>query len=175
MLKILALVAYLGTMNKSALLVIGLHLSATGLVLAPRVGGRATAMAVSTRSVVAAARKKGPPPKRPHLSLKPVFVKPKKPLQKILNPKPHKVDGHHHHAGGPLSSLSNALVFKPDLGACQSFKNGCHEGDIVTLPNNNVMQTMGAGLGMRVGGIRFEYAHGLHTGANFLGIRTHIP
>ncbi|WP_297396098.1 hypothetical protein, partial [Acidiferrobacter sp.] len=77
--------------------------------------------------------------------------------------------------GGALSNLGQALVLKPDLGACQSFVHGCHEGAIVTMPHNDVMRTMGAGLGMRVGGVRFEYAYGLHTGANFLGIRTRIP
>ncbi len=104
------------------------------------------------------------------------LAKPRRPLLGVLNPPHHKAlkkptQSH----GGPLGSISRALVFKPDLGACQSFTNGCHEGAIVTMPTNNAMQTLGAGLGMRIGGVRFEYAYGLHTGANFIGIRSHLP
>lgn len=104
------------------------------------------------------------------------LAKPRRPLLAALNPPHHKAakkpaTSH----GGPLGSISRALVLKPDLGACQSFKNGCHEGAIVTMPTNNTMQTLGAGLGMRIGGVRFEYAYGLHTGANFIGIRSHLP
>ncbi len=107
-----------------------------------------------------------------------VLAKPRRPLLAVLNPphhKPRKNSTQAKSQGGALKSLSQALVFKPDLGACQSFKNGCHEGAIVTMPTNNPMQTLGAGLGMRIGGIRFEYAYGLHTGANFIGIRSPIP
>lgn len=96
-------------------------------------------------------------------------------LMDLLNTPPLRRRPPAGRVSGALSNLGQALVLKPDLGACQSFVHGCHEGAIVTMPHNDVMQTMGAGLGMRVGGVRFEYAYGLHTGANFLGIRTRIP
>lgn len=103
----------------------------------------------------------------------------KKPtLIELLNPPPStyaSAERGQSAGDGALSSLGQALVIKPDLGACQSFAHGCHEGAIVTMPHNDVMQTMGAGLGMRVGRLRFEYAYGLHTGANFIGIRSPIP
>ena len=104
------------------------------------------------------------------------LAKPRRPLLAVLNPPHHKPPKKRTASqGGPLGSISRVLVLKPDLGACQSFKDGCREGAIVTMPTNNVMQTLGAGLGMRIGGVRFEYAYGLHTGANFIGIRTHLP
>ncbi len=106
------------------------------------------------------------------------LAKPRRPLLAALNPphhKPRKKSTLTESQDDPLKSLSQALVFKPDLGACQSFKNGCREGAIVTMPTNNAIQTLGAGLGMRIGGVRFEYAYGIHTGANFIGIRSHIP
>ena len=96
-------------------------------------------------------------------------------LMDLLNAPPPRSRPSAGAMGGALSNLGQALVLKPDLGACQSFVHGCHEGAIVTMPHNDVMRTMGAGLGMRFGGVRFEYAYGLHTGANFLGIRTRIP
>jgi len=111
----------------------------------------------------------------PCIVLKPTFVVRKRSLEDILNASPKGKVAPPKQIKGPLSSLSQALVIKPDLGACQSFINGCHEGDIVTMPNDNVMQTVGAGLGLRIGAIRFEYAHGLHSGANFIGIRSRIP
>lgn len=104
------------------------------------------------------------------------LAKSHRPLLAVLNPPHHKLPKKRAASqGDPLGSISRALVLKPDLGACQSFKDGCREGAIVTMPTNNVMQTLGAGLGMRIGGVRFEYAYGLHTGANFIGIRSHLP
>ena len=112
-----------------------------------------------------------------YLQVAPIITPRQQSLMYLLNtPRAQHARAHPRSAGGgPLSALGQALVLKPDLGACQSFSHGCHEGDIVTMPHNDVMQTMGAGLGMRVGGVRFEYAYGLHTGANFIGIRKRIP
>ncbi len=112
-----------------------------------------------------------------YLQVAPTFSPKQQSLMYLLNTPPTRHARTHASAagGGALSTLGQALVLKPDLGACQSFSHGCHEGDIVTLPHNDVMRTMGAGLGMRVGGVRFEYAYGLHTGANFIGIRESIP
>lgn len=116
----------------------------------------------------------------PDIAMPPAFVKPARPLVHLLNPPLHSVPGEKNSKsasarGGALGSLSHSLVFKPDLGACQSFTHGCHEGDIVTMPTHNTMNTLGAGLGMRIGGVRFEYAYGLRSRVNFIGIRTHIP
>ncbi len=112
-----------------------------------------------------------------YLQVAPIITPKQQSLMYLLNtPRARHAKGRVRRAGGgALSALGQALVLKPDLGACQSFAHGCHEGDIVTMPHNDVMQTMGAGLGMRVGGVRFEYAYGLHTGANFIGIRKSIP
>ena len=112
-----------------------------------------------------------------YLQVAPIFTPKQQSLLYLLNTPPTRPRRAHAGAAGgsALSALGQALVLKPDLGACQSFKHGCREGDIVTLPHNDVMRTMGAGLGMRVGGVRFEYAYGLHTGANFIGIRKSIP
>ena len=112
-----------------------------------------------------------------YLQVAPIFMPKQQSLLYLLNTPPTRPRRAHAGAAGgsALSALGQALVLKPDLGACQSFKHGCREGDIVTLPHNDVMRTMGAGLGMRVGGVRFEYAYGLHTGANFIGIRKSIP
>ena len=110
-----------------------------------------------------------------HVPMAPAAQPRRQSLMDLLNTPPPRRRPPPDRVGGALSSLGQALVLKPDLGACQSFVHGCHEGAIVTMPHNDVMQTMGAGLGMRVGGVRFEYAYGLHTGANFLGIRTRIP
>lgn len=125
----------------------------------------------------AAARARLPREYPGYLQVAPVFTPEQQSLMYLLNtPRVRHARTHARTAGGgALSTLGQALVLKPDLGACQSFAHGCHEGDIVTLPHNDVMQTMGAGLGMRVGGVRFEYAYGLHTGANFIGIRESIP
>ena len=110
-----------------------------------------------------------------HVAMAPTAQPWRQSLMDLLNTPPARRRPPPGQVAGALSSLGQALVLKPDLGACQSFVHGCHEGAIVTMPHNDVMQTMGAGLGMRVGGVRFEYAYGLHTGANFLGIRTRIP
>ncbi len=111
-----------------------------------------------------------------YLQVAPIFMPKQQSLLYLLNTPPARTTrAHDSGAGGTLSALGQALVLKPDLGACQSFAHGCREGDIVTLPHDNVMRTMGAGLGMRVGGMRLEYAYGLHTGANFIGIRESIP
>lgn len=111
----------------------------------------------------------------PRIPLVPIAQPRRQSLIDLLNTPPPRRRPPAGQVGGALSNLGQALVLKPDLGACPSFSHGCHEGAIVTMPHNNVMQTMGAGLGMRVGSVRFEYAYGLHTGANFLGIRTRIP
>lgn len=108
-------------------------------------------------------------------SVAPVFSPRQQSLMYLLNgvPARHRAAGEG--GGGALAALGQALVLKPDLGACQAFVHGCHEGAIVTLPDHDVLRTLGAGLGMRLGSVRFEYAYGIHTGASFIGIRSSIP
>jgi len=113
--------------------------------------------------------------KPPDVAVPSIFSEPRRPLFDLLNPHHRRSPTTEPRAHNSLSGISQTLILKPDLGACQSFVNACHEGAIVTLPTDHVMQTMGAGLGIWVGGVRFEYAHGLHTGVNFVGIRSQLP
>ncbi len=111
-----------------------------------------------------------------HMILRPHLVRPRPPLARLLNRARAPARPTHTGGGsGLLGGIPGALVLKPDLGACQSYLDACHEGAIVKLPSRHILQTMGAGLGLDIGGVRLEYAHGLRTGANFIGIRGRIP
>ena len=134
--------------------------------------GLALALVLTGQAGAAVASPSG---KLPDIALLPLFTKPRRPLIDFLNPHQQQSFEQGLHEDNPLIGIAQALILKPDLGACQSFTNGCHEGGIVMMPTNNVMQTLGAGLGMQMGGVRLEYAHGLHTGVNFIGIRSSIP
>lgn len=117
--------------------------------------------------------------KVPDLSVLPNFRAPRQPFIRALNA-PRTGAGTSNQlaestsAASSWGALSDSLILKPNLGDCQSFAIACHEGDIVTTPEHP-LQTIGAGIGVRVGGVRFEYARGIHTGVNFLGIRTRFP
>ncbi|MHB8253270.1 MAG: hypothetical protein ACYDEV_06115 [Acidiferrobacter sp.] len=145
---------------------VGYRALVLGLVLAGGLAGKVIAATLPGAATL---------PKLPGIAMLPIFAEPRHPLIDILNPHSYRPRAALSENHNPFAGISQALVVKPDLGACQSFANGCHEGAIVTMPNHNVMQTLGAGLGLRVGGVRFEYAHGLYTGANFIGIRSQIP
>ncbi|HUW98557.1 MAG TPA: hypothetical protein VMV40_06910 [Acidiferrobacter sp.] len=104
-----------------------------------------------------------------------VFAQPRQPLVEALNP--HGQFSRTLDSGPPglWDSLSQTFVLRPGLGTCQSFVDGCREGAIVTIPTNNVIETMGVGLGVQMGAVRFEYARGLHSGVDYVGIRSPIP
>ena len=108
----------------------------------------------------------------PYLSVEPQFGPVAPPLWAALNPRP------------PLAAVASAtpaspggasLILKPDLGSCKEFTDACREGGIVSPSPTHPLQTFGAGLGLQVGAVRFEYARGLRTGVNFIGIRTRFP
>ncbi len=71
--------------------------------------------------------------------------------------------------------LGESLVLKPDLGSCKTFARACAEGGIISPTPMHPIRTLGAGVGVRVGGVRLEYARGLQTGTNFIGIRSRLP
>lgn len=106
----------------------------------------------------------------PDLRVDPQFGVATPPLMTILNP-PAVAHGH----VLPTSSGSPSLILKPDLGSCKEFSVACREGGIISPSPTHPLRTLGAGLGVRIGGVRLEYARGLQTGVNFIGVRTRFP
>lgn len=108
----------------------------------------------------------------PYLSVEPRFGPIVPPLLAALNPRPSRAAVA---PATPPSARGASLILKPDLGSCKEFADACREGGIVSPSPTHPLQTFGAGLGLRVGAVRFEYARGLRTGVNFIGIRTRFP
>ncbi len=136
----------------------------------------AVAWALASLVVAPASGAREPPLARaPQAAVAPILPPGRQSLSDLLNAPSPQRKAFANPTGGALARFGQALVLKPDLGACQSFIDGCHEGAIVTMPHDHIIRTMGAGLGVRLGGVRVEYAYGPYIGANFLGIRTRIP
>ncbi len=76
---------------------------------------------------------------------------------------------------GARSGIAGSLILKPDLGSCKTFAHACAEGGIISPVPLHPIRTLGAGVGLRLGGVRLEYARGLRTGTNFIGIRSRLP
>ncbi|MDA8389957.1 MAG: hypothetical protein M0Z76_04355 [Gammaproteobacteria bacterium] len=76
---------------------------------------------------------------------------------------------------GARSGIAGSLVLKPDLGSCKTFARACAEGGIISPVPLHPIRTLGAGVGLQLGGVRLEYARGLQTGTNFIGIRSRLP